>query len=61
MTSTLCLVRSLDSPDGLHTRSYAMRGLTQAEVNTYITRFQGGRYIVTEDTSALLAPSPIIP
>ncbi len=57
MTGTLTLVR-IHPETG---RMYTLCRLTQAEVNTYITRFQGGRYIVTEDTSALLAPSPIIP
>lgn len=28
---------------------YVLRGLSQPEVNAYITRFQGGRYIVTEE------------
>lgn len=26
-----------------------LHGLSQSEVNAYITRFQGGRYVVTEE------------
>lgn len=44
-TVTLSLTHYLADGSG----RVVLRGLSQPEVNAYITRFQGGRYVVTEE------------